>query len=358
MKTEARKPLLLIVDDDRNLLSSIALILERYDYSFITCGNGTEALSIIAEKDIDVVISDLRMPGMTGLELIDRIKKTNAKIPIMLMTAYAELDIAVEAIRKGAYNFIIKPINPELFLNLINQAIEHANYIQIEKNYKEHLEKEVAQKTSELYESLILLNDLSNEIVKRLTMAAEFRDTDTGEHIKRIGLYVSEISGELKMPSKFIEAITFASQLHDVGKIGIADGVLLKPGKLSPDEWKLIKSHPLIGAKILSNSSYPKIKASEIIALYHHERWDGGGYPYGLKGDEIPLEARITIICDQYDALKMRRPYKPPLSHQEVIEIITKGDGRTQPDHFDPEILNVFRKISSRFEEIFNSYMV
>jgi len=197
---------------------------------------------------------------------------------------------------------------------------------------------------------------MNNEMIIRLTAAAESKDEYTGKHISRIGLYACKVAGELAMPSDFIEKITLASAMHDIGKIGIPDQILMKPGELSYEEFEVIKNHTTIGARILSGSVHPMIQMSSTIALYHHERWDGTGYPKKLKGGEIPVEARIIMICDIYDALRSKRPYKQPFDHKQAFTIITEGDVKTKPDHFDPDVLRTFIQISPVFEEIFYKY--
>lgn len=321
----------LIVDDEEYNCSLLERILARASFQNVhSIMDPSNIPHMLTTYNPDIILLDLHMPKIDGIQALQLIKEYAGEsyLPVLMLTADVTPKAKQEALTAGAHDFLTKPYDrTEVILRITNLLKTRELNIQLQQ-HNTRLEERVLERTSQLEHA-------KNEIIELLGRAAEYRDDMTGMHTQRVGKLSALIAKQLGLDEDTVQLIKQAAPLHDIGKIGIPDHILLKPGRFNAEEYEIIKEHSLIGAKILQNSSFAMLKTAEIIAKYHHEKWDGTGYPEGLSGIDIPIEARIVAIADFYDALTHERPYKQAWSKEEAIAEIKKQSGK----HFDPDIV-------------------
>lgn len=327
------KGLVLIVDDEPRNRKLLSALVRSEGHDFIEAGDGETALVMVQDRAPDLILLDIMMPGMDGLEVTRRIKQHHISqhIPIILITSLSDKETRVSGLEAGAEEFLTKPVDRVELSARLRNLLRLKQYSDQIRSHNAHLEEEVTRRTNEVLESRI-------EIVRALGRAAEYRDNETGLHTLRMSKYAQLVAAAMGLEKQRCDMLLIASPMHDIGKVGIPDEVLLKPGKLNDEEWAIMREHTRIGARILAGGDADLLKMAESVALYHHERWDGSGYPEGLSGEAIPLEARIVAIADVFDALTSKRPYKRAWSAEEAIEEIRRMKG----SHFQPEVVEAF----------------
>lgn len=334
--TQFKDARILIVDDESRNVDLLRRLLERAGFSQIDSTNDPrEAAAMYSSVRPDLVLLDLHMPQMDGLAVIDQLNELAdaSYLPILMLTGDVAPEARREALSRGAKDFVNKPFHSDEVLLRIRTLLEtRFLYLQIQSQ-NQSLEAKVRERTLDLEAAQI-------EIIERLARAAEFRDDDTGQHTERVGRMAARLAQEAGLADEMVSLIRRAAPLHDVGKIGIPDSVLLKMGKLTDAEFALVKTHTTIGARILSGSKFAMLRLAEEIAFSHHEHWDGGGY-VGLSGESIPLAGRIVTIVDVFDALTQKRPYKPAWSIGDAVAEIERQRSR----QFDPTLVDAFLRV-------------
>jgi putative two-component system response regulator len=325
------EPLVLVVEDDESVGRLAARTLASGGYPCLMARDTTEAGELLDKAEPELVLCDVNLPGASGLVLARHVVAEHPETAVVMVSGLDDPDVAGAALTLGAYGYIVKPFTPnELLIGAANAL--RRRRLEIESRARrDELEQLVRARTAALRRS-------HEETIRRLAWAAEFRDEETGRHIERMSRLCDLLAARAGLGDDRRELLRSASPLHDVGKIGIPDSILLKPGSLSPAEWKVMRTHPQIGHRLLSGSGAELLDLAALIALTHHERIDGTGYPHGLAGEEIPLEGRIAAVADVFDALTSDRVYRPALTLDEALAVLREGRGT----HFDARLLDLF----------------
>ncbi len=337
-----RKYKVLVVDDEGDIRELIKNFLEEKGFRCFLAKNASEALQIFNEnRDIDIIMSDIRMPGKSGLELLGEIKQIDEDVVIIMISAMKDIESAIAAMSKGAYDYISKPFKLVEMGIIIDKAIDKRKLTLENLEYQRELEKKVTERTEELKKALDELDMTYRMTLEALATALDMRDEETQGHSVRVLQYAMKLAELMGIhdPEK-IKILEYGSLLHDIGKIGIPDSILKKPSSLDEEEWKIMRTHPAAGHKILKNIKF--LNEASMIVLHHHENYDGTGYPDKLKKDEIPLSARIFSVADALDAMTSKRSYRDAISFKAAALELEEGCNT----RFDPNVIEAFRSIS------------
>ena len=360
---QERAATILAVDDVQENVHLLTSLLSPKGYAVREAFDGEQALEEVRKSPPDIILLDVMMPGLDGIEVCRRLKSDTATyhIPIIIITGVAAREANLRAIEAGADDYLTKPVDSAM-LNTRIQSCLRTKLLQDQiRQYQRQLEHSNETLEEHIRERTRQLERTQHVTVFSLARLAESRDTETGEHLNRIRRYVQVLAQEMgrwpqyknTIDAEFVKELFHSSPLHDIGKVGIPDSILLKPGKLSADEFDIMKAHTIIGGDTLKAADIEAGKGSFLtmgrdIAYYHHEKWDGNGYPFGISGEDIPLVARIVALGDCYDALTSKRPYKEAFSHQTAREIILES----KASHFDPDVVDAFLAVEDQFVTI------
>jgi putative two-component system response regulator len=353
-RVTVNRPRLLLVDDAPPYLAALAGVLSEYDCHLAS--DGVEALAYLERVDVlpDLILLDVILPHEDGFEICRqlRAKPRFADIPVIFMTGLSDAESETKGLSVGGVDYIAKPFNAHVVRARVRTHLALTSARNKLAQANGMLEQQVAQRTAQLAEALKTLSESSLETVFCLSRAAEYRDEDSGRHVKRVSYYAAAIARQLGLADDPVKLLLHAAAMHDVGKIGIPDRILLKRGRLSADEWEVMKQHTVIGAKILSASEADVMKLARACALTHHERWDGTGYPAGLSGRDIPLPGRILAVADMFDALVSKRAYKSALSIDVAFDLV-ESDRELA---LDPAVVDAFFAVRSEILRVKADY--
>ncbi|MDB5340666.1 MAG: hypothetical protein JWN70_6285 [Planctomycetaceae bacterium] len=331
---EQRQARLLAVDDDAHVRNLLSRWLTDAGYLCDRAANAQDAWSQLHQGEFDLITLDIRMPGCSGIELLKQIKQEYPDVAVVMLTGEGDTAVAIDALTSGAHGYLQKPTEKAELISQIRKALEHRQIVITNRMYTEALAERVRIQTAEIVSA-------HDETIHRLIRASLYRDEETGDHVRRTGEYSEILALRAGWSPENAKLIRLAAPLHDIGKIGIPDAILRKPGKLDAQEISQMQAHAILGAHMLSDSSLPMLQMAHEIALHHHEHWDGSGYPHGLAGHAIPEAARIVAIIDVFDALSHDRIYRPALPAKLVEATLKNGRG----SHFDPVLLDAFLSI-------------
>lgn len=342
---------ILVADDDRFHREVFKDLITDMGHQCLTVGSGHDVMERVRTYRPDLLIVDVVMPGLNGFEITRRLKgdTSTMHVPVLIVTSLSDKGSKLSGLESGADEILSKPVDHTEFRARIKNLLKVKRFEDLLLEYGRNLEGEVLSKSEELENAYRKIRHGYIETIYRLTLAAEYRDNETGGHIKRISLFSRLLARSLGLGEDKVEAIFFASPMHDVGKIGIPDSILLSPGRHTSEESEVMRTHTTIGANILHKSDSEILQTAEEIALTHHENWDGSGYPRGISEEEIPISGMIVHIVDIYDALRSKRPYKLPFDHHSSLKII--GEER---DKFDPRVLEAFMECASEIKGLFD----
>ena len=330
---------ILIVDDDRQVREVLHQIFLSANYSCHLAEDGPQGLEVFAAARPPLVVTDLKMPGMSGIELLQKIRRIDADAAVIVLTGAADVKTAIESLKLGAHDFIMKPVNVEELLIAADRAVERRELLMERRAYQELLEHRVEQATRDLSAAYHELEETYRSTLEALGSALDTRDIGTEAHSRRVHGYALATARTFGLAPPMMRDLAHGVLLHDIGKIGIPDAILLKPGPLTPEEWKIMRTHPEIGKRLIER--IPFLRGAVPIVFAHHEKWDGSGYPGGLRGEEIPLGARIFAVVDAFDAMTFDRPYSKAITFDAAKTEIKRCAGT----HFDPEVVEAFLRV-------------